>query len=228
MNIRILDVSDARIYQDLRLSTLKNNPEAFGSTYERERNYPLETVAERMKPTDDKFVLGALNETGMLVGIVAFVREGGIKTSHKANVSGMYVTPEYRGKGIGKALMLELIGRAKHRDGVEQINLAVISENGTAKKLYKSLGFEVFGVEHNALKYNGKYYPNPMNHMPKRNLNHFIEAQVHGDISLAYDVEILVADPSFDGTYIGRILEQLCLKYNIQLIWNMGFYMNSE
>lgn len=111
-----------------------------------------------MKPTDDKFVLGAFNESGMLVGSVAFVREGGMKTSHKANVFGLYVAPEFRGKGIGKALMLELIRRAKLRDGVEQINLAVISENETAKNLYKSIGFEVFGVEHKALKYNGNYY----------------------------------------------------------------------
>lgn len=158
MNIRVLDAEDARIYQDLRLSALKNNPEAFGSTYEREIKFSLETLAERMKPTDGKFVLGAFDENELLVGIVAFVRDAGMKTSHKAYVFGMYVAPECRGEGIGKALMLELIRRAKRIDGVEQINLSVISENGTAKKLYKSIGFEVFGVEHNALKYNGMYY----------------------------------------------------------------------
>jgi hypothetical protein len=42
-----------------------------------------------------------------------------------------------------------------------------------------------------------------------RNLNHYIEAQVHGDISLKEDVDILVADPSFRGTYVGDTLEQL-------------------
>jgi len=71
-------------------------------------------------------------------------------------------------------------------------------------------------------------YPNPLSHMPKRNLNHYIEAQVHGDISLSDDVEILVADPSFKGTDIGRMLEQLCLKYSIKLVWNTGFYMKPE
>ena len=71
-----------------------------------------------------------------------------MKTTHKVNVFGLYVAPEFRGKGIGKALMLELIRRAKLRDEVEKINLAVISENETAKNLYKLIGFEVFGAEH--------------------------------------------------------------------------------
>lgn len=54
--------------------------------------------------------------------------------------------------------MLELIERAKHLDGLEQIKLTVVSENHPAKKLYKSLGFEVYGIERNALKFNGQYY----------------------------------------------------------------------
>ncbi|TVY03994.1 GNAT family N-acetyltransferase [Paenibacillus cremeus] len=158
MNIRVLDEPDARSYQEIRLSALKINPEAFGSTYEREVIFSLETVIERMKPTRDKFVLGAFNDNGSLVGIVAFVRESGLKTAHKGNVFGMYVAPEMRGQGLAKTLMLELIRKAKDCDGLEQINLAVISENGIAKKLYKSLGFTVYGVEHNALKYNGQYF----------------------------------------------------------------------
>ena len=32
-----------------------------------------------------------------------------------------------------------------------------------------------------------------------RNLNHYIEAQIHGEISLKEDVEALVVDPSFKG-----------------------------
>lgn len=59
----------------------------------------------------------------------------------------------------------------------------------------------------------------------KRNLNHYIEAQVHGNIRLKEDVEILVADPSFKGTPTGQILEQICLQYAIQLYWHMGFAM---
>ncbi|MBJ7968211.1 DUF3626 domain-containing protein, partial [Bacillus cereus] len=58
-----------------------------------------------------------------------------------------------------------------------------------------------------------------------RNLNHYIEAQVHGDISLKEDVEALVVDPSFKGTDVGRTLEEICLKYAIDLYWHMGFVL---
>jgi ribosomal protein S18 acetylase RimI-like enzyme len=158
MNIRILNESDARLYQELRLSALKINPEAFGSTYEREVKFSLETVVERLKPDKDNFVLGAFDDSGSLFGIVTFMRESSLKTSHKGNVFGMYVAPEGRGQGLGKSLMIELIRKVKKCDGVEQINLTVVSENDSAKKLYKSLGFEVYGIERKALKFNGQYF----------------------------------------------------------------------
>jgi RimJ/RimL family protein N-acetyltransferase len=158
MTIRVLNQSDAKLYQELRLSALIINPEAFGSTYEREVKFSLETVVERLKPTKEKFVLGAFDVNGSLVGIVTFMRENSHKTGHKGNVFGMYVTPESRGQRLGKLLLLELIRKARNCDGLEHINLTVVSENDSAKKLYMSVGFEVYGVERNALKFNGQYF----------------------------------------------------------------------
>ncbi len=66
-------------------------------------------------------------------------------------------------------------------------------------------------------------FSDPASKKPSRNLNHYIKAQIHGDISLKDDVELLVADPSFKNTTVGTILEQLCLKYSIQLYWHSGF-----
>jgi RimJ/RimL family protein N-acetyltransferase len=158
MTIRILNESDAQMYQELRLSALKINPEAFGSTYEREVKFALETVVERLKPNDDKFVLGAFEDRNLLVGIVTFMRESSPKTAHKGNVYGMFVEPEMQGRGLGKSLLLELIRKAKNCNGLEQINLTVVSSNEPAKKLYKSIGFQVYGVEKNALKFSGEYF----------------------------------------------------------------------
>lgn len=158
MKIRVLNASDAQVYQEVRLSALKLNPEAFGSTYEREVKFSRDSIAERLEPGKDRFVLGAFNDKGTLVGIVTFMRETSLKTSHKGNVYGMYVAPDARGQGLGKSLLVELIKRAKTFEGLEQIHLTVISVNHSAKKLYKSLGFEVYGVEKNALKFNGAYF----------------------------------------------------------------------
>lgn len=155
--IRVLQESDAEVYRVARLNALQKSSEAFGSTYDREAQLSLETFAQRIRPTEDKFVLGAFRGERDLVGIVTFVRESGHKTSHKGNVYGMYVEPFARGQGVGLALLEDLILRAKSLPGLEQIHLMVVADNVAAKRLYTSLGFEVYGVEPHALKLDGKY-----------------------------------------------------------------------
>jgi hypothetical protein len=56
-----------------------------------------------------------------------------------------------------------------------------------------------------------------------RNLNHYIEAQIHGLLHLERDVERLVADPSFQNQTMGELLQTLCVKNNIALCWHHGF-----
>lgn len=80
------------------------------------------------------------------------LRESKVKLQHKASVFAVYVSPQKRGLGVGKALMLAVINKAQLLDGIEQINLTVVSSNLSAKRLYASLGFELFGTERKALK----------------------------------------------------------------------------
>jgi L-amino acid N-acyltransferase YncA len=63
----------------------------------------------------------------------------------------VYVSPELRGKGAGKALMREIIRNAREIEGLEQITL-VASSRLPAQQLYKSMGFESYGVEPHSLK----------------------------------------------------------------------------
>jgi hypothetical protein len=70
-----------------------------------------------------------------------------------------------------------------------------------------------------------KPFPNPSRRTPGRNLNHYIEAQVHGDIRLADDVDLLVADPAFKDGPTGESLVRICSDYSINLLWHMGFVM---
>jgi hypothetical protein len=60
-----------------------------------------------------------------------------------------------------------------------------------------------------------------------RNLNHYIEAQIHGDVRLQ-DVDALVADPSFRQTDTGRVLGELCTHHNIALHWHPGFLLSCD
>ena len=172
MNIRLLNDSDAQVYREVRLRALKNDPDAFGSTYEQEETKPLGHIIERIHHTKDQFTLGCFDDSNTLVGIVNFSRENRLKTAHKGNIYGMYVEPQFRGRGVGKSLLLALIERAtKECEGLEQIHLTVVSNNKSAKRLYVSLGFEVYGIEPNALKFDEQYFDEDLMILRLRFLN---------------------------------------------------------
>lgn len=73
-----------------------------------------------------------------------------------------------------------------------------------------------------------KPFADPATRPPARNLDHYIEAQVHGAIALDHDVAILVADPSFQQSETGDLLERLSERYSIQLWWHGGFCMRAD
>jgi hypothetical protein len=62
--------------------------------------------------------------------------------------------------------------------------------------------------------------------VPSRNLNHYIEAQVHGDVSLEEDVDVLVVDPSFEQTETGAVLRALCERCEIAFRTHPGFELD--
>jgi RimJ/RimL family protein N-acetyltransferase len=158
MEIRLLNPVDAEKYWALRLEALKNNPEAFASSYEEAitRENPIEQTARNFQ-TEGNYTFGAF-EDHELIGMVTLLQESPIKIRHKANIFAMYVTPTKQGQSVGKALLTEAINKAKTFDYIEKINLTVTAGNEKAKNLYTRLGFKVFGYEEKALKINGEYY----------------------------------------------------------------------
>ncbi|MEK5233102.1 GNAT family N-acetyltransferase [Lysinibacillus sp. FSL K6-0232] len=156
MEIRLLTVADAVVYRKLRLEGLQSNPEAFGSSFEEEKDMPPELFEKRLEARYS-YTLGAFAQ-GELIGVATLLRESKVKLQHKASVFAVYVSPQKRGLGVGKALMLAVINKAQLLDGIEQINLTVVSSNLSAKRLYASLGFELFGTERKALKITQQYF----------------------------------------------------------------------
>ena len=73
---------------------------------------------------------------------IGTIFERGIHSARVGRILMLGVAPDYRGKGIGKKLLLAGITRLKGK-GLQVAELTVDSDNKAACALYKSLGFEV-------------------------------------------------------------------------------------
>ncbi len=76
---------------------------------------------------------------------------------HKVNLWGVFVSPRFRGQGIGRALVERAVAHAG-ANGVRRVNLTVFVPNAAAVRLYESLGFQHFGIEPQAIRIGDTYY----------------------------------------------------------------------
>jgi len=144
--VRKLRPEDASEFQALRLRGLREDPTAFASSVEEEEEAPPEVVAERIRRNAAGFILGGF-AGGKLVGVVGMQRERHAKLAHKMYLWGMYVAPEARGRGIGRALVEAALRYGFAVDGIRQVNLGVNAANLPAKQLYEACGFVPYGLE---------------------------------------------------------------------------------
>jgi RimJ/RimL family protein N-acetyltransferase len=152
LQIRRLETPDAILFRDIRLEALQKNPEAFGSTFERENVQPLSWFEARLAAAD---IFGAFLD-GTLAGMAGYSAQENSKQAHKGLLWTMYVRATARNSGLGRKLVAAVLDHARGR--VEMVQLSVVSENEAARRLYRAMGFVEFGYEKNALKHDGRYY----------------------------------------------------------------------
>jgi Acetyltransferases len=137
-------IADWQKYKKIRLAALKNDPQAFSSFYGAECKLGDEEWCERVASgrckNNKKLFIGVCDEKNNFVAIGgAFTRED----AREWNIVAVYVTPECRGRGIGKILLLGILDELKKRGGVEKLVLRVNLKQRPAVKLYKSFGFAI-------------------------------------------------------------------------------------
>lgn len=157
--IRPAKEDDAAGYRDLRLEALRNHPEAFSDDYEVNLSRPMTFWTERLRAEKaDRSVLTCLAFSEQkLIGTGSIVRPSALKTRHSATIVGMYVKPDWRGRHIAERLVEACVDWAR-TEGSTIVKLAVISTNTPAIRCYARCGFQVYGIEPQALHHVNVYY----------------------------------------------------------------------
>jgi ribosomal protein S18 acetylase RimI-like enzyme len=142
--IRPLTPSDWQRYKSIRLRSLENSPDAFGSTFERELTLTDEEWQARVNPAlRDGLALPLIVEfDGNAVGLACGVIHSA--DASVAHVYQMWISPEMRGKGIAKALLAQIKTWAVNMN-CKRVTLGVTTNNHAAVSLYKSFGFVATG-----------------------------------------------------------------------------------
>jgi ribosomal protein S18 acetylase RimI-like enzyme len=153
-DIRQLTPQDAPQFQRLRLIGLRNEPSAFASSYEEEKDRAVTAIEAQLAESPSSAIFGAFTNNE-LIGVVALGHEGMRKLAHKGYIWGMFVDAASRQQGVARRLMLEAIAMARTMPDLRQLNLGVNANNAAAIRLYESLGFKAFGHEAGAMLVDG-------------------------------------------------------------------------
>ena len=89
--------------------------------------------------------IAAIDENDSIIGVCQGIRCW--QDTKIAFIHSFYITPGFRGRGIGKKLLCYTAGLFKS-EGCESIELTVAPENMPAVSLYKNAGFTIIRTEY--------------------------------------------------------------------------------
>jgi RimJ/RimL family protein N-acetyltransferase len=135
ISVRRADLSDWRVWRELRLAALHDAPDAFGTTYAEASAREDDWWLEQWSTPGARFLVEA---DGLAVGLCAvFVPAD--PDRHPMLVS-MWVGPEARGTGAAGALIDASLAWTREA-GHSALVLGVVEENERARRLYERYGF---------------------------------------------------------------------------------------
>lgn len=152
--IRILNQGDAGELFHLRRSALLDSPLAFLASSEEDLESSEAAVRQLLKPQRESVVFGAYAQK--LIGMLGFYHANQRKAAHKANLWGMFVLPAYRQQGVAARLLDASIRYARSLEGITSVHLSVSESAVAARHLYEQAGFETWGVEPDAIRFEEK------------------------------------------------------------------------
>ena len=133
LTVRTLDGDDWQAFRQIRLAALSDAPDAFASSLEEEQHYDEEFW--RLRLARSSRLLACLDEEP--VGIVSV---GQAQEENVAELFGMWVVPEQRGRGVAWQLT-EAAAEHARLLGRRALKLWVSTDNGRAVAFFSSYGF---------------------------------------------------------------------------------------
>lgn len=133
--------ADWRRYKKIRLRALKEDPLAFGSSYEEVAAQADDYWINRLKEaqeTGKKWLVFAESDTELIGMMTANLHEGGIVQVHA-----VFVVPEARGYGVASTLMKYLLEIVKNNPDAQKACLDVNKQQAAAIGLYQKFGFKI-------------------------------------------------------------------------------------
>ena len=131
--------------RDLRLRSLADAPDAFGSTLDFERGHEQAAWVGWIEGWEGaRNALFVAERGAEWIGMAVGSRAG---DEADANLYGMWVDPSWRGRGIGAQLVDQVLGWAGSW-GARSVVLAVTETNAGAAAFYEHLGFADTGERH--------------------------------------------------------------------------------
>ena len=129
--------SDWEAVRDIRLRSLREEPDAYASDYLTEARFEPDVWKQRLATASSQL---AFDDDHALVGIATGLDTGDGDTY----VVGMYVAPEARGSGCAHQLLDAITGPAVGRQA-KRLVLEVAESNVRAIRFYRSYGFVTTG-----------------------------------------------------------------------------------
>lgn len=130
-----LVADDWQAYRAIRLAMLHESPSAFGSTHGEAASYDEELWRQRL--ANNVVILARVGAAP--AGSVMY-SEYGTTDRDDCALFGMWVDPDFRGAGVGKALVDAVVAQAR-AGGKRRVVLHVVTDNDPAGRLYERAGF---------------------------------------------------------------------------------------
>lgn len=144
ISVRALGDDDWQVYRDIRLAALEESPDAFAASHKREKQF--DETFWRTRMSRSRRLVAEVD--GAPVGVVSVgdvideedIDQDGDTSEAVAELFGLWVTPNLRGKGVAWQLVAAGVNRARE-ESLDHVVYWVGIDNGRGVAFASSFGF---------------------------------------------------------------------------------------